>query len=83
LFDVFAETLPTTDGIDIEDVKKQINFAGVSGREIDGATADKKSIRIRIGVIGGRRYRADVTGTSEAVNSPDAEVFFNSLKVAR
>jgi hypothetical protein len=83
MFDDFAETLPITDGIDVQEVKKQISFAGVSGREIDGTTADKKSIRIRICVVGGRRYRADVTGANEAVNSPDAEVFFNSLRIAR
>jgi hypothetical protein len=83
MLDDFAETLPITGGIDVQEVKKQINFAGVSGREIDGTMADKKSIRIRICVVGGRFYRADVTGTGEAVNSPDAEVFFNSLKIAR
>lgn len=83
LYDDFANTLPITDGIDIEEVKKQINFGGVSGREIDGTIADKKSIRVRIGVVGGRFYRAEVTGAVEAVNSPDAEVFLNSLKIAR
>jgi hypothetical protein len=63
--------------------KKAVSLAGASGREIEGTTPDKKVKRIRLCIAGGRIYRAEVTGTKDAVDAPDAEAFFNSLKIVR
>jgi hypothetical protein len=82
-FDNTFDTIGITDNLDNLDQSKNVSVAGVAGREIDGTTADKKSKRIRLCVAGGRLYRIEVTGTKEAVTSPDAEVFFNSLKIGR
>jgi hypothetical protein len=82
IYDDIYNSIGLTDGLDNRDQKRQ-NFGGVAGREIDGTTPDKKATRIRIGISGGRLYRADVTGPKEAVDSPDAEAFFNSFKVGR
>jgi hypothetical protein len=83
IFDDIYGTIGLTEQLDNREQKKQLNFGGVSGREIDGTTSDKKSTRIRMCISGGRLYRADVTGPKEAVDSPDAEVFFSSFKVGR
>ena len=69
-FDDLADVMPVTDLIAIDEQKKQISFAGVPGREIDGTTLDKKSIRMRLCIVGDRRYCAAVTGSKDAVNSP-------------
>jgi hypothetical protein len=82
IYDDIYNSISLTDGLDNRDQKRQ-NFGGVAGREIDGTTTDKKATRIRIGIAGGRLYRADVTGPKEAVDTPDAEAFFNSFKVGR
>jgi hypothetical protein len=83
IFDDIYNSIGLTDQLDNREQKKQLNFGGVSGREIDGTLPDKKAIRIRICVSGGRIYRADVTGPRESVDSPDANAFFNSFKVGR
>ena len=82
IYDDIYNSIGLTDGLDNRDQKRQ-NFGGVAGREIDGTTTDKKATRIRIGIAGGRLYRADVTGPKEAVDTPDAEAFFNSFKIGR
>jgi hypothetical protein len=83
IFDDIYSSIGIKEQLDDRVQKRQINFGGIAGREIDGTTPDKKSTRIRMCVSGGRLYRADVTGPKEAVDSPDAEVFFNSFKVGR
>ncbi len=83
IFDDIYGTIGLTEKLDDREQKRQINFGGIAGREIDGTTPDKKATRIRMCVSGGRLYRADVTGPKDAVDSPDAEVFFNSFKVGR
>ena len=57
-FDNISATLPITEKIVVTDEKTPITVAGVSGREIDGTTSDKKATRIRLCVVGNRRYRA-------------------------
>lgn len=80
-FDTFTDTLKFAQETEVVEEKKHINIAGGPGREIVGTTPDKKLRRIRITLAGGRYYQIDVAGTKEAVNSPDVEVFFNSLKL--
>jgi hypothetical protein len=82
-FDTEFETMGITENLYDLEQKKELSVAGVSGREIVGTTADKKTKRIRICVAGGRLYRVEVTGANSAVASPDAEAFFNSLKIGR
>ncbi len=83
IFDDIYGTIGLTEGLDNREQKRQINFGGIAGREIDGTTPDKKATRIQMCISGGRLYRADVTGPKDAVDSPDAEVFFSSFKVGR
>jgi hypothetical protein len=82
-FDNTFDTMGITENLTDLDQKKELSVAGVSGREIIGTTADKKTKRIRLCVAGGRLYRVEVTGANSAVASPDAEAFFNSLKIGR
>jgi hypothetical protein len=82
-FDNAFDTMRITEKLDDLDQKKELSVAGVAGREIIGTTADKKTKRIRLCVAGGRLYRVEVTGANSAVASPDAEAFFNSLKIGR
>ena len=83
-FDTEFETMGITENLTDLDQKKELSVAGVSGREIIANTADKKTKRMRICIAGGRLYRVEVTGAnSAAVASPDAEAFFNSLKIGR
>jgi hypothetical protein len=83
IFDDVYSTIGLTEGLDNREQKRQVNFGGIAGREIDGTTPDKKATRIRMCIAGGRLYRADVTGSKEAVDSSAAEEFFNSFKVGR
>jgi hypothetical protein len=82
-FDNTFDTMGITENLTDLDQKKELSVAGVSGREIIGTTADKKTKRIRLCVAGGRLYRVEVIGANSAVASPDAEAFFNSLKIGR
>jgi hypothetical protein len=80
-FDITFSTIGTTDGLEDLEQTKSVSFAGNIGREIVGTTADKKVDRIRLCIAGGRMYRADLIGTKEAVDSGDAKLFFDSLKI--
>ncbi len=81
-FDVFSQTLPIEEGTEVLAEKKPISVAGVTGREIEGLTADKKYKRLRICIAGGRFYQIMATGSKGSVNSPEVEVYFDSFKVA-
>ncbi|HEY2146551.1 MAG TPA: hypothetical protein VGH32_01355 [Pirellulales bacterium] len=80
-FDTVFDTIAITDGLKDVEQQKSVSFSGNIGREIEGTTADGKIDRIRLCIVGGRMYRGDVTGTKEAVESGDAKLFFDSLKI--
>ncbi|HKD36308.1 MAG TPA: hypothetical protein VKB78_05890 [Pirellulales bacterium] len=80
-YDLTFDTIGIKDGLEGLQQTKSISFAGNIGREIVGVTADKKFDRIRLCIVGGRLYRADLIGSNEAVDSGDAKVFFDSLKI--
>ena len=80
-FDTVFDTVAITDGLKDVEQQKSVSFSGNIGREIEGTTADGKIDRIRLCIVGGRMYRGDVTGTKEAVESGDAKLFFDSLKI--
>lgn len=80
-FDTIFDTIAITDGLKDLEQQKSVSFSGNIGREIEGTTADGKVDRIRLCIVGGRMYRGDAIGTKEAVESGDAKLFFDSLKI--
>jgi hypothetical protein len=82
-FDTYIETLPEREDVASREGRKPTSVARMSGAEFVVTTPDKKARRGQLCIAGGRMYRIDVTGPSEAVAGADADVFFNSLKISR
>lgn len=87
-FDTYIETIGARESVDARDPRRPASVANTSGAEfsvtVPGKTpADKQVRRVQLCVAGGRMYRLDVTGPADVVASADADVFFNSLKIAR
>jgi hypothetical protein len=80
-YELTFDTIGIKDGLEDLQQTKSISFAGNIGREIVGTTSDEKFDRIRLCIVGGRMYRGDVIGSKEAVDSGDAQIFFDSLKI--
>ncbi len=84
-FDTYIDTLSEREGVDLRpgEGRRPTSVAHTSGAEFTVTTPDKQARRVQLCIAGGRMYRIDVTGPTEAVTGADADVFFNSLKIAR
>jgi len=60
--------------------ERDIKQGRVPGKEYD-IVLPKGAARLRVFRVGGRVYRASITGSKEQVASKDAETFFNSCKL--
>ncbi len=83
MFDNYLGTLNITEDVNVHEPRKAANVAQVAGAEITVETPDKKFRRIAMCISGGRIYRADVTGSADAITGADPSLFFNSFKIGR
>ena len=81
LLDAEVSALPIEEDCKIVSPSKTMDVAGAPGCEVEVELRDKSHRRIRMVVSEGRLFRLEVAGTSEAVLSADAEMFFHSFKL--